>query len=169
LVNELHANVNEVDLDGHAALWIASRDGNLALVKCLVKELGADIDQADRLGGTPLMAASANKRAEVVIWLVKAGADTQASTSRSIEAGDAKTAANFSLYYGASPEQTAYLEAKTHCSSIGCSGAGVMKCTGCKQARYCEAACQLAHWKAHKADCRRWSAELAAGTENPSE
>jgi hypothetical protein len=36
-----------------------------------------------------------------------------------------------------------------------------MKCTGCKQARYCGEACQLAHWKAHKTKCRRWSTELA--------
>jgi hypothetical protein len=113
------------------------------------------------------MAASAMKHAEVVKWLVKAGADTQASTSISIEGGAALTAANFSKDFGASAEQTAYLEAKTHCSHSGCSGAGLLKCTGCKQARYCGEACQLAHWKAHKADCRRWSAELAAGTRNP--
>ena len=52
-------------------------------------------------------------------------------------------------------EQIAYLEAKMHCSNPGCSGAGIMKCTGCKQVRYCGEACQLAHWKAHKADCKR--------------
>jgi hypothetical protein len=38
-----------------------------------------------------------------------------------------------------------------------------MKCTGCKQARYCAEECQLAHWKAHKADCKRWSAEAKVG------
>jgi hypothetical protein len=37
-----------------------------------------------------------------------------------------------------------------------------MKCTGCKQARYCGKVCQLAHWKAHKSDCKQWSAERAA-------
>jgi hypothetical protein len=82
------------------------------------------------------------KSYEVVKWLVKAGADTQ-------------DAAHLSRGVGASAEQTAYLEAKTHCSSLGCSGAGVKKCTGCRQVRYCETACQLAHWKAHKADCKR--------------
>jgi hypothetical protein len=38
----------------------------------------------------------------------------------------------------------------------------VKKCTGCKQARYCGEPCQLAHWTAHKTDCRRWTAELEA-------
>jgi hypothetical protein len=165
LVNELIADVNKADLDGRTALWIATCDGNLAIVKCLVNELGADIDKADRRGGTPLMAASAMKHADVVKWLVKAGANTQASAAFD---GSEFTAAAFSNSLGASAEQTAYLEAKTHCSSPGCKGAGLLKCTGCKQARYCGEACQLAHWKAHKADCRRWSAELAAGIGNAS-
>jgi hypothetical protein len=50
-----------------------------------------------------------------------------------------------------------------HCSNTGCSGAGIKRCPACKQARYCGEPCQLAHWKAHKADCKRWSAELKAG------
>jgi hypothetical protein len=73
------------------------------------------------------------------------------------------TAAYLSKHAGASAEQTAYLLAKTHCSNTGCSGAGIMKCTRCKQARYCGEPCQLAHWKAHKAECKRWAAELKAG------
>jgi hypothetical protein len=73
------------------------------------------------------------------------------------------TAADFSREGYASAEQTAYLEAKMHCSNTGCSGAGIMKCTRCRQARYCGEQCQLAHWKVHKADCKRLSAELKAG------
>jgi hypothetical protein len=61
-------------------------------------------------------------------------------------------------------EQTTYLEAKMHCSSPGCSGVGLLNCKGCENVRYCGTACQLAHWKAHKVDCMRWSAELAVGT-----
>jgi hypothetical protein len=104
------------------------------------------------------MVASMAKHADIVRWLVKASADTQASAAFD---GTIFTAATISESIEASPEQTAYLEAKTHCSSPGCSGVGLLKCTGCRQARYCGEACQLAHWKAHKADCRRWSAELA--------
>jgi hypothetical protein len=108
------------------------------------------------------MIASAKKHEEVVKWLVKAGADTQSII------GITGTAASISKEVGASAEQTAYLEAKMHCSSPGCSGAGVMKCTGCKQTRYCGVTCQLAHWKAHKADCRRWSADLMAASKGMS-
>jgi ankyrin repeat protein len=158
LVKELHADVDKADHGGCSPLWFAAQEGHLAIVQCLVKELGADIDQEDQYGGTPLMMASAKKHAGVVKWLVKAGADTQAFLAN--EGSDA-TAASISKIYGASAEQTAYLVSKTHCSNIGCSGAGLFKCTGCGRARYCVKACQLTHWKAHKADCRRWSAEAA--------
>jgi hypothetical protein len=41
---------------------------------------------------------------------------------------------------------------------------GIKRCPACKQARYCGEPCQYAHWKAHKANCKRWSAELKVGT-----
>jgi hypothetical protein len=153
LVEELGADVNTSDYGDHTPLWCAAAAGHLDVVRVLLK-LRADINKTDDGGITPLMAATNAKHHEVVIWLVKAGANTQAMY------GNTCTAASMSRSNGASAEQTAYLEAKTHCSSPGCSGAGVMKCTGCKQARYCGEACQLAHWKPHKADCRRWSVEL---------
>jgi ankyrin repeat protein len=164
VLEELHADVNNTDHEVRTPLWIAAQEGNLAMVQCLVKELGADIDRKNRFGGTPLIKASAKKHADIVKWLVKAGANTQASVA------DGKyyfgTAASISKLSGASAEQTAYLEAKTHCTHPSCSGAGLLKCTGCWQARYCP---QLAHWKAHKTNCRRWSAELAAGTGDRSQ
>jgi hypothetical protein len=107
------------------------------------------------------MAASSNKHAEVVTWLIKAGADPQ--TLIVVAPGNTRTAADASRVSSASAEQTAYLVAKTHCSNTGCSGAGIMKCTRCRQARYCGEQCQLAHWKVHKADCKRWSADLKVG------
>jgi hypothetical protein len=78
------------------------------------------------------MIATFKKHESVVRWLVKAGADTKTFIA---ENGTELTAANISKMYDAPVEQTAYLEAKTHCSSPGCSGAGLLKCTGCKQAR----------------------------------
>jgi hypothetical protein len=82
--------------------------------------------------------------------MVKEGADVQASHGRLV-----LTATNISKKYGAPAKQTEYLEAKQHCSNPGCDGAGIKKCTSCKQARYCGEPCQYAHWKAHKADCKR--------------
>jgi hypothetical protein len=125
-------------------------------VRFLVRELGADVNQANKSGITPLMVASSNKYAHVVIWLVKAGADAQNVSSHH------GTAADISKAEGASAEQTAYLEAKAHCSRPDCSGLGLMKCTVCLQVRYCGEACQHAHWSAHKTDCKRRKAELRA-------
>jgi hypothetical protein len=130
----------------------------LNVVRVLL-EVHADVNQTNYEGITPLVAASSLHKLEVVRWLVKAGADTQMHCYN-----NPRNAATFhSRAAGASTEQTAYLEAKTHCSSLGCTGAGITKCTGCKQARYTCVMCQKEHWKAHKADCRRWSVELATG------
>jgi hypothetical protein len=80
------------------------------------------------------MVPSFYKHSEVVKWPVKAGADTQAAAPRNV-GRTLPNAADMSRSTGASAEQAAYLEAKTHCSNPGCSGAGLLKCTGCKQAR----------------------------------
>jgi ankyrin repeat protein len=154
------ADVDQADIQGRPPLFWAAKHGHLAVVRCLLKH-EANVNHAAKLGPTPLMVASLGKHAEVVTWLIKAGADPQASIR--ISDGITRVAANLFRGVGASAEQTVYLEAKTHCSNTGCSGAGIKKCPACKQARYCGESCQLAHWKAHKADCKRWSAELKAG------
>jgi ankyrin repeat protein len=129
LVLELHADVNQADQEGATPLYSAAYRGNLAMVQVLVKELDADINQAKLNGGTPLMTATAEKHASIVRWLVKAGADTQATAAAD---GTDFTAARVSKHVGASAEQTAYLLGKTHCSHPSCSGAGLLKCTGCR-------------------------------------
>jgi ankyrin repeat protein len=57
-------------------LWIAARVGDLDIVQCLVKELGADVDLAGEEGTTPLMVASVLKHADIVKWLIKAWVQT---------------------------------------------------------------------------------------------
>jgi hypothetical protein len=161
IVEELRADVNLPDYLGHTPLRIAASKCNLDAVRCLLK-LGADINQQCDQGITALMIAAHQKDEITVKWLVKAGSNTQILTH------GGETAASISCLAGASAELTAYLDAKTHCLSPGCSGAGLLKCTGCRQARYCGETCQLVHWKAHKADCKRWSAELVAGKGNAS-
>jgi ankyrin repeat protein len=123
---------------GDTPLFIAAQNGNMASVCVLVKELGADINKTNS-GITPLMAATSGKHEDVVRWLVKEGADTQVSLPTDGFGGTEPglTAACWSREFcGASAEQTKYLEAKTHCSSSSYNGAGVKKCTGCKQVRY---------------------------------
>jgi len=39
------------------------------------------------------------------------------------------------------------------CADCGKKGVGFKRCSRCKQASYCGAACQNAHWKRHKKDC----------------
>jgi ankyrin repeat protein len=152
LVKELGEYVDQAQKDGSTPLFIAVSKGHLPVVKCLVNELGADIHRKKPDGGTLLMEGSLNKDTSIVKWSIKAGVDPQASANGG-------TAADVLKEVGASTDQIAYLVAKMYCSKPGCSGAGITKCTGCKRVRYCGELCQLSHWKAHKADCKRWSAE----------
>jgi hypothetical protein len=148
LVREFGADINHADHGGDTALTLATSFKYAALAKWLVKS-GANINHADRKGVTALMMAADGKQAALTKWLVKAGADPQAKNTQHV------TAADISRAFGASPEQTAYLEAKAHCAPSGCSGAGTKKCQGCMQGRYCGLACHVAHWPDHRAECRR--------------
>jgi hypothetical protein len=95
------------------------------------------------------MAATKNKHAKIVRYLLKNGANVQAS------AHVFGTAADVSKLYGAPEEQIVYLEARTHCAHIGCSGAGLKKCANCLEVYLCSKECKGAAWPAHKADCKR--------------
>jgi ankyrin repeat protein len=156
LAKELGANVNQAAHDGSTPLHVAAERGNLDVVRALVKQLGADVNTSDELGRTPLMMASYGQHEKVIRWLIKNGADAQASHQ---EHG---TAADYSRYYAAPVEQTAYLEARAHCANPGCSGAGLKKCSGCLEVYFCGPACIRAHWPVHKTECRRQSAEAKA-------
>jgi ankyrin repeat protein len=79
LVKELGVDVDQPNRNGHSSLFLAVRDGNLAMLKCLVEELSSDINRPGPGGMTPLMAASFMKHADTVRWLIKEGADTQAT------------------------------------------------------------------------------------------
>ena len=51
------------------------------------------------------------------------------------------------------------------CAASACARKSIARCTRCRRAGYCGVACQTAHWPAHKAQCKVWSAEAgAAGT-----
>jgi hypothetical protein len=85
---------------------------------------------------------------KVAHWLIKNGANPQALHP---EYG---TVAQISKEFGALAAQTAYLEARVHCANIGCMGVGLKKCAACTEVFYCRRACQLAHWTAHKVECK---------------
>jgi ankyrin repeat protein len=154
LIKEFGADVNQKS-NGTSALFVAAFFGNLDVIRCLVKELGADINQPDISGRTPLMAASYGKHEAVAAWLIKNGANAQAMDDQ------VRTAADISKEFGAPAEQTAYLKARTHCANPGCSGAGLKKCAVCLEVFFCSKDCQVAHWPAHKAECKRRAAAKA--------
>jgi ankyrin repeat protein len=149
LGKEFGANADVALLNGTTLFQLAAFNGHLLdVVQFLVGKLGADVNQTSPDGRTALGYASAGKHRSIAAWLIKKGANPQAS------APAYGNAADVSRRHGASASQIAYLEAKMHCSNPGCNGAGLKKCTGCKQARYCGQDCQLAHWPVHKADCK---------------
>eukprot|EP00741_Cyanophora_paradoxa_P024611 tig00000269_g23762.t1 len=51
----------------------------------------------------------------------------------------------------------------SECSACGRSSDDLLRCSQCRQAQYCDAACQRKHWAAHKAACTE-SAQKASGT-----
>jgi hypothetical protein len=152
-------------------------------VQCLVKELSADVNQADDDGFTPLYIAAQQGHHSVVQCLVKElGANVNratldGSTPLMIAAAqkhtevvvwlskhgadaqalyqDGSTAAEVSRQYGAPAAQTEYLDARAKCANPGCDGAGLKKCAGCLKVFFCGSACIRAHWPAHKAECKR--------------
>ena len=49
------------------------------------------------------------------------------------------------------------------CAAPGCGATrGLRFCGGCGMVRYCSTACSRAHWREHRAECRRLQAEQAA-------
>jgi ankyrin repeat protein len=126
------ANVNQPNDGGATALYVAAQKEHERVMRCLVKEFGADVNQAGRDGSSPLnqarrdgssplMTAAENKHDEVAVWLIEHGANSQASHPRGF------TAADISKKYRAPADQTAYLEARTHCARPGCEGTGLKK------------------------------------------
>jgi hypothetical protein len=128
----------------------AIRKSGMYLLRYLIKELGANVDSYDtELGDhtTAFLFAVYMGREDVVVWLVKRGANILATT----DAG--KNAEAISKERFPDSCQTAYLTAKAHCSATGCSGMGLKKCVRCGT-RYCGKKCQVVHWKAHKPHCK---------------
>ena len=52
----------------------------------------------------------------------------------------------------------------TACAAVGCGARPIARCTRCRRLGYCGHACQVAHWPAHKAQCRAWAAEAGAAS-----
>jgi hypothetical protein len=118
----------------------------LDVVRCLVKELNAVVNQASENGPTSLRIVAEEGKLDVVWCLVKEldvavnGATHKGYTPWAVAVGNQiRTLSNssssaarrnggrFFKIIGAQAEQTQYLEAKVRRGSPGCDGAGVNK------------------------------------------
>jgi len=66
--------------NGKSALMVASKQGQIALVKRMVK-LGANVNELTLTGGTPLMFAVLGDHVDIANWLHEQGADINAKGS----------------------------------------------------------------------------------------
>jgi ankyrin repeat protein len=163
LVEELGADANKTNVLGWSPLFSASWIGHLEVMQCLV-ELGANINRAATDGSTLLMMAAGHMHHKIVRYLLKHGANPQALHE------SLGTAADISKGMRAPGEQTAYLQARTHCANPSCTNAGLKKCERCLQVYFCGSACIRAHWSAHKVECKAAACNLKAarGTSSSS-
>jgi hypothetical protein len=239
LVEELGADIDGVLLDGATLVFMAAQNARLEVVTYLAKECGADVSQAMHDGVTPLLISACQENMDVMRWLLIEGG---AKMTESSKCGDTAWSllklegrrraddnqlssllqamfllgdAPLNFIAKLSPQHAeicirggqlwkqlpAYLEQQRtsvvghcsqpvvlqslvvayalltsddtwtqrlriwidECSHSSRSGAGLLRCTACQQVRYCGQQCQQAHWKAHKADCKRRRAELKEG------
>jgi hypothetical protein len=156
LVKDLGADVNQSTKIGCTPVYIAALKGHLDVARCLVDDLGADVNQTTNDGSTPLMTAAARLHHDIVRYLLKHGADAQSTRN------DNGTAASDSKQGNAPAEETAYIQARTHCANPTCTDAGLKKCESCLKVYFCGSACIRAHWPAHKAECTAAAAKLEA-------
>jgi ankyrin repeat protein len=84
------------------------------LVRCLVKEFGANINKAMYDGVTPLMLAARYGHEDVATFFIKYGANAH------VVAPDFGTVAEVSERVEASAKQTLYLKVRPHCAKPGC-------------------------------------------------
>jgi ankyrin repeat protein len=154
MVTECGADVNQTDIDGSTVLLVAVAENDVKItlvdmIRYLVKKLGADVNRSNLYGVVPLMAAAQNKDTVLIKHLVHKGAFVRAVSKNGAMAITMLKAA------GASAEQIAYLEVRACCANQGCGGGGVKRCAVCKETRYCEKQCQVAHWSVHRVSCRQ--------------
>ncbi|XP_076783334.1 ankyrin repeat domain-containing protein 31 [Arvicanthis niloticus] len=102
--------LNKRNAKGESRLHVASRGGNISLVKVLI-ESGADVNLKDNEGWTPLHKASSGGFDDVIVELLKAGANVNCENIHGIlplhgaSAGNHLKAAEILLEHGANPSQ----------------------------------------------------------------
>jgi len=166
---ELGVNIKAKDVLGctplHHCVTKFSNHETINMAKILIKN-GANVNEQDRGGSTPLMEPTSLGKLDVVEMLVKHGADP------SILDNDGKNCLTvlpfmypkMEAIFGKASHKFAKAKRKEAREEAGgslrkCEGCGSMekdnkRCTGCYLVWYCERPCQLKHWKQHKEVCK---------------
>ena len=75
-VSSFGANINHVDNHGYSALYWASKQGNLAVVECLLQRK-ANVNLTDTDGWSPLRMAAKEGHVAIVKCLIQNGANVR--------------------------------------------------------------------------------------------
>ncbi|TFK50681.1 hypothetical protein OE88DRAFT_284016 [Heliocybe sulcata] len=154
------------DIVGSTALHHATMNNNAKLdLARLLLENGASPNCQDRSGCVPLFGAMQSNQVGAVELLMEFGADVN------IPDADGIVPESVCLRWG--PQVTAALQKwirkrngteapmeEKKCDYCGKEGESVKlkRCAACRATWYCSTVCQRAHWKAHMATCRPFSA-----------
>jgi hypothetical protein len=118
-------------------------------VKLLI-EHGCDLDLVDANGITAVMYATGKKQDRRVRLLMKAGADINIGATAAGHEG--KTALGVAKEDGSAEVLKQLEKVCSACNKRLPSES--KKCSRCLRARYCDAACQRAHWRTHLVECK---------------
>jgi hypothetical protein len=183
LARDFGADVNQANLNGSIAFFIAAQIGHLDAMRCLARDFGADVNQANLNRATALFVAAYVGNLDIVRCMTtELGADInharhdgftplmvaatrndQALMKHVVHKGAhvgmasmaGHTATTELKGAGATTAQIAYLEVRECCAANpGCNGGGRKRCCVCKETRYCGMACQVAHWRVHRGGCQ---------------
>ncbi|KAL1743528.1 ankyrin repeat-containing domain protein [Schizophyllum fasciatum] len=164
------APVDKPDIVGYSALQHVTMNdtARIDLARILIEKGGADVNYRNRYGEVALLLCFQHNMIPSVDLLMEHGADADLMDA------DGVSPRNFMIKCG--PQVVACMqkwlrkrsgETRPMEDTKRCDACGAMArdsetlkmCGKCRTARYCNAACQKAHWASHKKACRPFSAD----------
>ena len=131
------ADSNLAEAHGYTPVYWAAQKGKTDILELLVKEFGADPNQASNKGMMPVQVTCRFGQTRAIKKCVKSGARVDSSLLEEQSVGEEEGL-------------TAWLRAHI-CAAPTCHDSAAKKC--CKEVRYCSKACQKADRKRHKTQC----------------